>query len=124
MATRSIFFMLKKYSFLLSVLVISACAEVENRHEVNPFNPTPKAEQKNQFGNNETAPPQAIPVAKEKHVAVILGPGGYKAFAHAGVLKELKKANIPIQRIVGVEWGALVAGLFAQRGQVHEAEWK
>lgn len=57
-------------------------------------------------------------------VAVILGPGGVKSFAHAGVLKELIKAKIPISAVVGIEWGALVAGIFAQNGQVHEVEWK
>lgn len=57
-------------------------------------------------------------------VAVILGPGGVKSFAHAGVLKELIKAKIPISAVIGIEWGALVAGIFAQNGQVHEVEWK
>jgi len=61
---------------------------------------------------------------EEKRVAVILGPGGYKTFAHAGVIKELRKQNIPIHKIVGFEWGALVAALYAQRGQINEAEWK
>jgi NTE family protein len=62
--------------------------------------------------------------AKENKVALILGPGGYKSFAHLGVLKEFKKANIPIHKVVGIEWGALVGALYAQKGQVHELEWK
>ncbi len=60
----------------------------------------------------------------EKKVAVLLGPGGYKAFAHAGVIKELRKQSVPIHGIIGVEWGALVAGLYAQRSQFNEVEWK
>jgi len=61
---------------------------------------------------------------EEKRVAVILGPGGYKTFAHTGVIKEMRKANIPIHKIVGIEWGSLIAALYAQRGQINEAEWK
>ncbi len=60
----------------------------------------------------------------DKRVAVILGPGGYKAFAHVGVIKELLKAEIPINAVVGIEWGSLVGALYAQHGQIHEAEWK
>lgn len=61
---------------------------------------------------------------KPKKVGIILGPGGAKALAEAGVLKELQRARIPIQDVIGLEWGALVGGLFAQRGQAHEMEWK
>ena len=72
-------------------------------------------------GDASAAP--AVP-AEEKRVAVILGPGGYKTFAHTGVLKEMHKANIPVHKVVGIEWGAVIGGLYAQRGQINEAEWK
>lgn len=80
------------------------------------------------FGGREESPTpskaQSESEPTPKKVALILGPGGYKAFAHAGVIKELKKKNIPINAVVGMEWGALVGALFAQRGQISEAEWK
>ena len=53
------------------------------------------------------------PVRSEKKVAIILGPGGVKTFAHTGVLQSLKKAGIPIDYVIGVEWGTLIAGLYA-----------
>lgn len=56
--------------------------------------------------------------------AVVLSPGGARTFAQVGVLKELLKARVPIEAIVGIEWGSLVAALYAQNGQIHEAEWK
>lgn len=71
-----------------------------------------------------TSPTSANVARGDKKVALILGPGGFKAFAHAGVIKELRKANIPINAVMGIEWGALVGALYAQRGQIHEAEWK
>ncbi len=65
-------------------------------------------------------PPQDVP----KKVAVILGPGGGKTFAHVGVLKALQQQRIPIDKVVGLEWGALMGGLFATKGAVHDMEWK
>ncbi|MEQ1665656.1 MAG: patatin-like phospholipase family protein [Bdellovibrionales bacterium] len=73
----------------------------------------------------EVSPKELKAAAKESpKVAIILGPGGYKAFAHTGVIKELLRKNIPIHKIIGVEWGALVAGLYAHHGQINEVEWK
>lgn len=86
-----------------------------SRNEISPSedSATPPAE-----------PLPAIAGNSVPKVAVILGPGGVKAFAHTGVLKALAKEKIPISAIVGIEWGALVGGLFAQKGLVHELEWK
>jgi NTE family protein len=57
-------------------------------------------------------------------VAVILGPGGAKALAHVGVLKAFEQQRLPIQKIIGLEWGALVAGLYSVKGQINDVEWK
>src|SRR5689334_6496276 len=50
------------------------------------------------------------PITKEepKKVAVILGPGGAKALAHVGVLRALQEQRIPIGKVIGLEWGALI----------------
>ncbi|MGE0764699.1 MAG: patatin-like phospholipase family protein [Bdellovibrionales bacterium] len=75
--------------------------------------------------NGEVADSSPLPKpARPKKVGVILGPGGAKALAQAGVLKELQRARVPIMDVIGLEWGSLVAGLFAQRGQANEMEWK
>ena len=57
-------------------------------------------------------------------VGLILGPGGMKAYAHLGVLREFHKARIPVHAVVGLEWGALIGALYAVQGQVNDAEWK
>lgn len=61
---------------------------------------------------------------EHKRVAVILGPGGAKAFAHAGVLKAFQQQRIPVEKVVGLEWGALLGALYANKGQAHDLEWK
>ncbi|MCB0393315.1 MAG: hypothetical protein KDD25_02075 [Bdellovibrionales bacterium] len=57
-------------------------------------------------------------------IGMILGPGGLRAFGHLGVLREFERAQIPIHSIAGIEWGSLVAGLYAHKSKSHDVEWK
>ena len=66
---------------------------------------------------------QPLPQKQEK-LAIILGPGGYKTFVYVGVLKRLIESGIVIDSVAGVEWGALMAALYAQNARIHEMEWK
>ncbi|KGP72448.1 patatin-like phospholipase family protein [Pontibacillus yanchengensis] len=45
-------------------------------------------------------------------IGIALGSGGARGFAHLGVLKALKKANIPIDVVAGSSMGALVGSLY------------
>lgn len=67
--------------------------------------------------------PPAPPKSQIK-VGVIVGPGGMKTFAALGVFREMNRARIPVQSIVGLEWGAIIGGLYASQGQINDAEWK
>ena len=71
-----------------------------------------------------TEEPKSAEEVPPLKVGVILGPGGMRSFAHTGVLRELLNAQIPIDSIVGMEWGALIGGMFAIKGQIHDTEWK
>lgn len=46
-------------------------------------------------------------------VALVLGGGGAKGFAHIGVLKMLEEEGIPIDIIVGTSIGSIAGGLYA-----------
>jgi NTE family protein len=50
---------------------------------------------------------------KPAQIAVVLGGGGSKGFAHIGVLKVLEAQKIPIHMIVGTSAGSLVGSLYA-----------
>ena len=56
--------------------------------------------------------PAPVPVKPAK-IAVVLGGGGSKGFAHIGVLKVLEAQNIPIHMVVGTSAGSLVGSLYA-----------
>ncbi len=83
-------------------------------------NPPPSSEP--QFPRDEV--PVVKPPAEKPRIAVILGPGGIRAFAHAGVLQEIHRTQLPIQFIAGLEMGALPAGLYASKPQAFEADWQ
>jgi NTE family protein len=58
--------------------------------------------------------PKAIPPPpKPANIAVVLGAGAVKGFAHIGVLKILESQKIPIHMIVGTSVGSLVGSLYA-----------
>lgn len=53
------------------------------------------------------------PAPQPARIAVVLGGGGSKGFAHIGVLKVLEAQKIPINMIVGTSAGSLVGSLYA-----------
>ena len=57
--------------------------------------------------------PALLPSPKPAKVALVLGAGASKGFAHIGVLKILESHNIPIHMIVGTSVGSFVGSLYA-----------
>ncbi len=62
----------------------------------------------------EIQPPGALPPPqKPAKIALVLGAGASKGFAHIGVLKVLEANKIPIHLIVGTSVGSFVGSLYA-----------
>ncbi len=55
-------------------------------------------------------------------VAVVLGGGGAKGFAHIGVLKVLQEEGIPVDIVVGTSIGSVVGGIYAMGYSPEEIE--
>lgn len=88
-------------------------------------------------GNNTPAPTLPAVVEQEPlkldpdissytqaKIGLILGPGALRSFAHVGVVSEFAKAKLPIHAVVGIEMGALVAAIYANKGQPYDVEWQ
>lgn len=58
-------------------------------------------------------PPPPAQASKPLRVALVLGAGGARGYAHLGVLQALEEANIPVDVVVGASAGSLVAALYA-----------
>ena len=66
----------------------------------------------------ETPPPQITPLAiqppsKPAKIALVLGAGASKGFAHIGVLKILETNKIPVHMIVGTSVGSVIGSFYA-----------
>jgi NTE family protein len=57
--------------------------------------------------------PSQIPSQRPAKIALVLGAGASKGFAHIGVLKILETQKVPIQMIVGSSVGSFVGSLYA-----------
>jgi NTE family protein len=59
------------------------------------------------------APREIKPVPKPAKVALVLGAGSARGFAHVGVLKVLESNKIPVHLIVGTSAGSFVGSMYA-----------
>lgn len=82
-----------------SVLVLAAC----------PSGNTPQSKPSTQ-GQNTVS--HAAPKPKAT-VALALGGGASKGFAHIGIIKVLKENNIPIKIVTGTSAGSIVGSMYA-----------
>ncbi|MFZ5563984.1 MAG: patatin-like phospholipase family protein [Thermodesulfobacteriota bacterium] len=74
------------------------------------------------FVKKAPAPEPVIPPVKPARIAVVLGAGASKGFAHIGVLKVLEAQNIPVHMVVGTSAGSIVASLYASGKSAFEVQ--
>ncbi len=67
--------------------------------------------------------PDAGPGAARPRVALVLGGGAARGFAHIGVIRILEQEKIPIDLIVGTSVGSLIGALYAHETNSFELEW-
>jgi NTE family protein len=79
---------------IIFILIITSCTI---KKEVSPIQ----------------VPPTVQPPPKPAKIALVLGAGSSKGFAHIGVLKILESNKIPIHLIVGTSVGSVVGSLYA-----------
>ena len=69
--------------------------------------------------------PEQQPPAREiknPQVALVLGGGGARGFAHLGVLEVLQKNHIPISFIAGASAGSIVGALYCDHADIQAAK--
>ena len=66
--------------------------------------------------------PPPVAVTKQPRVALVLGSGGAKGYAHLGVIEVLRKAGIPIDLIAGSSAGSGFGALYADTGDINQTK--
>ncbi len=61
-------------------------------------------------------PPTPVKLTHTPRIALVLGGGGARGFAHVGVLKVLHDAHIPIDVIAGTSAGSIAGAMYADNG--------
>ena len=67
-------------------------------------------------------PPEPVKVP-EPRVALVLGGGAARGFAHIGVIRVLEQERIPIDLIVGTSVGSLIGAVYASDRDSFDLEW-
>jgi NTE family protein len=67
---------------------------------------------------SEPPPPPPRP-----RIALVLGGGAARGFAHVGVIRALEQEKIPIDLVVGTSVGSLIGALYAADADSFELEW-
>lgn len=63
------------------------------------------------------------PPSVRPRIGLILGAGGARALSSIGVLKALQEYQIPIDYLIGMGWGAWIAGVYAKNQSINEVQW-
>ncbi len=87
---------LKSISFLVITLVLVSCATTQGPP------------------SGETARPK---------IALVLGGGAARGFAHVGVIRALEQEKIPVDMIIGTSVGSLIGAIYANDTNSFELEW-
>src|SRR5258708_1933043 len=88
----------------LSLILLVGCASAGTTPA--PLDP--------EFAHADVAPPR---------IAIVLGGGGARGFAHVGVLRVLEQAQIPIDMVIGTSVGSLIGALYADTKDTFQLEW-
>ncbi|HSQ78718.1 MAG TPA: patatin-like phospholipase family protein, partial [Nitrospirota bacterium] len=69
-----------------------------------------------------TQAPPVMEAARPK-IALVLGGGAARGFAHIGVIRALEQEKVPIDMIVGTSVGSLIGAIYANDTNSFELEW-
>ncbi len=71
----------------------------------------------------QTTSGPGLPELPKPKVALVLGGGAARGFAHIGVIRELEREKIPVDMIVGTSVGSLIGAIYASERNSFELEW-
>ncbi len=123
--------------FLFSLVFVLASCQVATKRETGVLKTQPLKSESTGIPSNAPQPVLEVPLSEPAvstspvpapvgavKVGIIFGPGALRSYAHVGVIQELMKQRVPVQAVVGIEMGALVAAIFSNKGLPYDVEWQ
>ncbi len=119
-------------ALILSVLTFGSagCSGAKTKPEEGPAATSAEAPATPAGEGEVYGPPPPAPVdsygperVQVKRAVLVFGPGMAEGFAHAGVLRALKEAKLPVGAVLGTEMGSLIAAIYAIDENVNRLEW-
>lgn len=115
----------------LLFLILASCQVTTKRQAPGEFPPLPPpvgrpSDPMPPIREDLPQPPPAepMPVGQAPKIGLILGPGALRTYAHVGVVQEFVKQKMPIHAVAGIEMGALVAAIYANKGLPYDVDWQ
>lgn len=68
-------------------------------------------------------PPLVAAHAPMPRIALVLGGGAARGFAHVGVLRVLEQEKIPVDLLIGTSVGSLIGAIYAEDRNSFDLEW-
>ena len=65
----------------------------------------------------------AVPDKLRPTIALVLGGGAARGFAHVGVIRALEQEKVPIDMVIGTSVGSLIGAIYAYDTNSFELEW-
>ena len=99
--------------------IISSCQVKTSKSDIPTIIPT-----NNTTNEPSRVEPSPVETVKAAQFGIIFSGGGVRTWAYVNILKEIQKYKLPVTSVVGIEWGAIVAGVYAQNVSANEVEWE
>jgi len=74
-------------------------------------------------GAHEPAQATLAATPPKPKVALVLGGGAARGFAHVGVIRALEREKIPVDMVIGTSVGSLIGAIYANDMNSFELEW-
>lgn len=130
---------MKSIFSLFVVLTLASCAQLKSRKEIRQDVKKTGDQVFTMPGGGDSAPGDEAPMDEHPvdaaegagqssmvapKISVVISGGGAKSIAALGVIKAFREAKIPIHSVAGVEFGSLIAALYAKNNSVNDVEWQ
>lgn len=120
---------MKTIFILISAFTLFSCQTRQTRIDAEKGISTPSTPSmpgRPEESGSTSKPPVIYPQtdSKPEKFGLIFSAGGVRTWSYINILKEMQKYKMPIVAVAGMEWGSVIAGVYAENISANEVEWE